>query len=115
AEERLGVLDGVALGQRIAGKEQLSIRGEHDGFGRGAAEVAADQHGTGDPRSPLDGRRRAPSAPLNGKGAQIFAAARERASAVFGLLLVLARLDPPLEPVTSLVNCGGAPVLPVAP
>ena len=103
-EEGLRVLDGIALGQGIAAEEQLLIGGEDHGLGRGAPEVAADEHRSR--RLALGGgsRRRAPRVPLGAEGLQIVAAGDQRASARLGLLLVLALVDPPAELVASLVH-----------
>src|SRR5262249_62436862 len=41
-EERLGVLDGVALAERVARVEDLAVGAQADGLRRGRSEVAAD-------------------------------------------------------------------------
>ena len=56
-EERLGVLDGIALGQRVAGEQQLALGREHHRLRGGAAEVAAHEHRARVDRRDLDGRR----------------------------------------------------------
>src|SRR5207244_7838622 len=104
AEERLRVLDGIALGERVAAEEQLLIGGEDHGLGGGAAEVAADEHRSSHFALDRGSRRRAPSLPLGAEGLQIIAAGDERASARLGFLLVLALVDPPAELVPSQVH-----------
>src|SRR4029077_14717907 len=45
AEERLGVIDRVALAERVAREEELALLREHARLGGGGAEIAAQQYG----------------------------------------------------------------------
>src|SRR3989441_169240 len=105
AEERLGVLDRVALAERVAREEELLILGEDDRLGGGRAEVAAKPHGADVPRPRV-------ACAAGGRGLHVLGHERrevtgagdEAAGAVLRFLLVLSRLDPPRELVATLVD-----------
>jgi hypothetical protein len=105
AEQRLRVLDRVALAERVAGEQELTIVIEHDRLRGGRAEVAAEQH-----RAHVARARRVTGSAGGGfhvlghERGEIAGAGDQTAGAVLGLLLVLPRLDPPRELLASLID-----------
>src|SRR5437899_10226917 len=105
AEQRLGVLDRVALAEGVTGEQELAVLGEHDRLGGGRAEIAAEQHAADVLRARAGsaaGRRRLHV--LLHEPRQNAGARHQATGALLGLRLMLAFLDPPLQLVAPLVD-----------